>query len=109
MPGRVSPVASGASRSSATTDREATGEVRSALEWAEVKALAADGVSTSEIARRLGINWRTAARLVAASEPPSYARAPAGSMLDPLEPVIQALMKECPDITAQRVNETLRR
>ena len=28
--------------------------------------MAADGVSTSEIARRLGINWRTAARLVAA-------------------------------------------
>ena len=40
------------------------------MEWAEVKAMAADGVSTSEIARRLGINWRTAARLVAATEPP---------------------------------------
>ena len=45
---------------------EAAGEVRSALEWAEAKAMAADGVSKSEIARRLGINWRTAAKLVEA-------------------------------------------
>ena len=108
MPGRVSPVASGASRSSATTDREATGEVRSALEWAEVKALAADGVSTSEIARRLGINWRTAARLVAASEPPGYSRVPAGSMLDPLEPVLRKLISDFEDIRAPRVTEILR-
>jgi len=48
---------------------EAGGEVRSALEWAEAKAMAADGVTKSEIARRLGINRRTAAKLVEASEP----------------------------------------
>jgi short-subunit dehydrogenase len=30
--------------------------VRSALEWAQVRALAAEGVSEREIARRLGIN-----------------------------------------------------
>jgi IS30 family transposase len=39
------------------------GEVRSALEWAQVRALAADGVSQREIAGRLGINRRTVARL----------------------------------------------
>ena len=82
--------------------------MRSALEWAEVKAMAADGVSTSEIARRLGINWRTAARLVAASEPPSYSRAPAGSMLDPLEPVLRKLIEDYEDIRAPRVTEILR-
>jgi transposase len=82
--------------------------VRSALEWAEVKAMAADGVSTSEIARRLGINWRTAARLAAAAEPPSYSRAPAGSMLDPLEPVLRRLIKDFEDIKAPRVTEILR-
>ncbi len=70
--------------------------------------MAADGVSTSEIARRLGINWRTAARLVAASEPPSYSRAPAGSMLDPLEPVLRKLIKDHEDIRAPRVAEILR-
>jgi transposase len=37
--------------------------VRNALEWAQVRALVADGVSEREIARRLGINRRTAARL----------------------------------------------
>jgi transposase len=78
------------------------------LEWAEVKAMAADGVSTSEVARRLGINWRTAARLVAASEPPSYSRAPAGSMLDPLEPVLRMLIEDFEDIKAPRVTEILR-
>jgi len=78
------------------------------LEWAEVKAMAADGVSTSEIARRLGVNWRTAARLVAAAEPASYSRAPTGSMLDPLEPVLRDLIENFEDIKAPRVTEILR-
>jgi DNA invertase Pin-like site-specific DNA recombinase len=55
--------------------------VRSAVEWAQVRALAADGVSRREIARRLGINRRTVGRLVEADEPPRYGRAPSGSML----------------------------
>ena len=104
----LSPVSSAVSRPSATTTGEVTGEVRSALEWAEVKAMAADGVSTSEIARRLGINWRTAARLVAASEPPRYSRAAAGSMLDPLEAVLRRLIEDFEDIKAPRVAEILR-
>src|SRR3954471_4414091 len=70
--------------------------------------MAADGVSTSEIARRSGINWRTAARLVAASEPPSYSRAPAGAMLDPLEPVLRKLINDHEDIRVPRVTEILR-
>jgi len=82
--------------------------VRSALEWAEAKALAADGVTKSEIARRLGINRRTAAKLVEASEPPSYSRAPAGSMLDPLEPVLRKLIKDWEGIKAPRMTEILR-
>ena len=71
--------------------------MRSALEWAQVRAMAADGVSQREIARRLGINRRTVKRLVEADEPPRYERAPAGSMLDPLEPVIRQLLEECPE------------
>ena len=82
--------------------------MRSALEWAEAKAMAADGVSKSEIARRLGINWRTAAKLVEAVEPPRYSRAPAGSMLDPLEPVMRRLLEDWPEIKAPRVTEILR-
>jgi predicted transcriptional regulator len=68
-------------------------EVRSALEWAQVRALAADGVSEREIAKRLGINRRTVKRLVEADRPPCYERAAAGSMLDPLEAVIRRLIE----------------
>jgi transposase len=82
--------------------------VRSALEWAQVRAMAADGVSQRQIAARLGINRRTVRRLVAADEPPRYERAPAGSMLDPLEPVIRRLLEEWPQIKAPRVTEVLR-
>ena len=82
--------------------------MRSALEWAQVRALAADGVSQREIAARLGINRRTVARLAAAVEPPRYARSPSGSMLDSLEPVIRRLLDEWPQIRAPRVTEVLR-
>jgi transposase len=82
--------------------------VRSAVEWAQVRAMAADGVSQREIAVRLGINRRTVRRLVDAGEPPRYRRAPSGSMLDPLEPVIRGLMEAWPQIKAPRVTEVLR-
>ena len=78
------------------------------MEWAQVRALAADRVSQREIAARLAINRRTVARLAAAAEPPRYSRSPAGSMLDPLEPVIRRLLEEWPEIRAARVTEILR-
>ncbi|HEV2753980.1 MAG TPA: IS21 family transposase [Solirubrobacteraceae bacterium] len=83
-------------------------EVRSAVEWAQVRALAADGVSQREIAARLGINRRTVKRLAEANEPPRYARASSGSMLDGLEVVISGLLEEWPGIKAPRVSELLR-
>jgi transposase len=83
-------------------------EVRSALEWAQVRALVADGVSQREIAERLGINRRTVARLAAADEPPRYRREPAGSMLDSFDGVIRRLVGEWPGIKAPRVAEILR-
>jgi excisionase family DNA binding protein len=70
--------------------------VRSALEWAQVRALAADGVSQREIAQRLGINRRTVARLIASGEPPRYRREPIGSSLDPFVPVLRRLLEEWP-------------
>ena len=68
------------------------------MEWAQVRALAADGVTKSEIARRLGMNRRTVTRYIEAGEPPRYERAPVGSMLDPLEPVLRRLLEEWPEI-----------
>ncbi len=81
--------------------------MRSALEWAQVRALAADGISGREMAQRLGINRRTVARLLAADEPPRYRRAPTGSQLDPLEPVLRRLLEEWPQIKAPRLAEIL--
>jgi transposase len=82
--------------------------VRSALEWAQVRALAADGISQREIAERLGINRRTVARLAASEGPPRYRRAPTGSQLDPLEPLLRRLLEEWPQIKAPRLTEILR-
>jgi transposase len=78
------------------------------LEWAQVRALAADGVSEREIARRLGINRRTAARLARSEEPPRYRRAETASKLDPFEPVLRGLLVEWPQIKAPRATELLR-
>ena len=82
--------------------------MRSALEWAQVRALAADGISQREIACRLGINRRTVARLLATDEPPRYRRAPTGSQLDPFDPVLRRLLTEWPQIKAPRLTEILR-
>ena len=82
--------------------------MRSEVEWAQVRALAADGVSKRQIAARLGINRRTVDRLIASPRPPRYQRAPKGSMLDPLEPVLRQLLEEWPEIKAPRVTEILR-
>ena len=82
--------------------------MRSALEWAQVRGLAVDGVSQREIASRLGMNRRTVARLASSEEPPRYRRPPAGSQLDPLEPVLRRLLAEWPQIKAPRLTEILR-
>jgi transposase len=82
--------------------------VRSALEWAQVRALAADGISQREIATRLGMNRRTVARLLGSEELPRYRRAATGSQLDSLEPVLRRLLAEWPAIKAPRLTEILR-
>jgi transposase len=82
--------------------------VRSALEWAQVRALAADGVSQREIGRRLAMNRRTVARLLASDAPPRYRRAMVGSKLDPFVPVLRRLLEEWPLIRAPRATELLR-
>ena len=80
----------------------------SALEWAEIRALASDGVSQRQIAKRLGIHRRTVARALVCETPPRYVRAPAGSQRDPLMPVIERVLREWPQIKAPRLTEMLR-
>jgi transposase len=82
--------------------------VVSALEWAEIRALASDGVSQRQIAARLGVHRRTVARALASDTPPRYVRAPAGSQLDPLMGVIERVLREWPEIKAPRLTEMLR-
>jgi transposase len=82
--------------------------VVSALEWAEIRALASDGVSQRQIAKRLGIHRRTVARALATDTPPRYIRAPAGSQLDRLMPVIERVISDWPEIKAPRLTELLR-
>ena len=82
--------------------------MRTIVEWVQVRELAVAGVPHREIARRLQMNRRTVARLAAASEPPRYRREPAGSALDPLEPVMCQVLAEWPQIHAPRMTELLR-
>jgi transposase len=60
------------------------------------------------VARRLGINRRTVARLAHGVEPSRYERAPVGSKLDRFEPVLRGLLAEWPQIKAPRATELLR-
>jgi transposase len=76
--------------------------------WAAARKLAAEGYSQREIASRLGINRRTAARLIAADAPPRYRREPQGSMLDPLEPIMRTVLADRPGIDAPGMTEVLR-
>jgi transposase len=82
--------------------------VRNVSEWAQVRALAADGVSQREIAGRLGMNRRTVKRLSEAAQPPRYRREATGSMLDRLDVELRRLVAEHVDIKAPRVTEILR-
>src|SRR5712691_8011944 len=54
------------------------------------------------------MNRRTVARLATSEEPPRYRRAPTGSQLDRLEPVLRRLLGEWPQIRAPRLSEILR-
>lgn len=104
QPGRLEPRrrSPGEGRSAKT---KAAGKKRS---WAAARELAAEGVSQREIARRLRLNRRTVARLVAADEPPRYRRKPQGSMLDPLEPVMRSALQDAPRIDAPAMTQLLR-
>jgi hypothetical protein len=56
---------------------------------------------------QVGDQSATVRRLAEADRPPCYERAAAGSMLDPLEPVLRRLLEEWPEIKAPRVTELL--
>jgi transposase len=65
-------------------------------------------VSKRQIVRRLGIHRWTVTKALSAATPPRYVRAPAGSQLDRLMPVIEGVLKDWPEIKAPRLTELLR-
>jgi transposase len=64
-----------------------------------------DGLSGREISRRTGLARDTVAKLLAASEPPKYERAPAGSKLDPFKDWICEQLQADPAIQSLRLRE----
>lgn len=70
-------------------------------DWALIRRLAAEGVSHTRIAERLGISRNTVTRAVRLTEPPKYERAPAvETSFTPFEPRVRALLAEFPDMPA---------
>jgi transposase len=77
-------------------------------DWAEIRRLhRADGVPIKEIARRLGVARNTVRAALASDRPPTYRRATRGSVVDPFEPQIRALLRDWPrmpaPVIAQRI------
>jgi hypothetical protein len=77
-------------------------------DWAEIRRLHhAEGVPIKEIVRRLKVARNTVRAALASDRPPKYERAPRGSVVDPYEPQIRALLREWPTmptpVIAQRI------
>jgi transposase len=70
-------------------------------DWAEIRRLRlAEGVPIKEIARRLGVARNTVRAALTSDRPPTYQRALRGSVVDPYEPQVRALLKEWPKMPA---------
>jgi transposase len=70
-------------------------------DWAEIRRLRlAEGVPIKEIARRLGVARNTVRAALTSDRPPTYQRALRGSVVDPYEPQIRALLKDWPKMPA---------
>lgn len=63
-------------------------------DWAEIRRLhRAERVPIKQIARELGISKNTVKSALASNEPPSYRRAPKGSLVDAVEPEVRKLLR----------------
>jgi transposase len=77
-------------------------------QWAEVRRLHfVRGLSIREIHRRTGLHRDTIRGALASDEAPRYARAPAGSKLDPFKEEIHRLLNADSKLPGQRVRELI--
>lgn len=77
-------------------------------DWAEIRRLhRAEGVPIKEIARRLGVARNTVRAALTSDRPPEYRRVLRGSVADPFEAQVRALLREWPrmplPVVAQRI------
>jgi transposase len=73
-------------------------------DWAEIRRLRrAEGVPIKEIARRLGVARNTVRAALSSDRPPAYQRARRGSVVDPYEPQIRALLAQWPRMAAPEI------
>jgi transposase len=82
--------------------------VISVEDWAEIRRLRrAEGVSVSEIARRLGISRNTVRAALTSDRPPRYVRASRPTLADGVEAQVRAVLAEFPrmpaTVIAQRI------
>jgi transposase len=77
-------------------------------DWAEIRRLhRAEGVPIKEIARRLGVARNTVRTALNSDRPPKYERTSRGSVADPFEPQIRALLNEWPRMPAPVIAERI--
>lgn len=75
-------------------------------DWAEVRRLhRAEGVSISEVARRMGLARNTVKAALRSERPPTYRRPARGSLADTAEPAVRALLAEFPRMPATVIAE----
>jgi transposase len=77
-------------------------------EWVEIRRLhRAEGMSIKAIARKLQVARNTVRSAVRSAQPPRYARAGTGSIVDAVEPRIRALLQEFPQMPATVIAERI--
>jgi transposase len=77
-------------------------------DWAEIRHLyLAEGMPIKAIARRLGLSRNTVRGAVRSVQPPRYARAAKGSIVDVVEPQVRELLRRWPQMPATVIAERI--
>jgi len=77
-------------------------------EWAEIRRLSrSEGLSIKQIARQMGVARNTVRSALRTDSPPSYERAPKGSIVDAVEPEIRRLLMATPRMPATVIAERI--
>lgn len=77
-------------------------------DWAEIRRLRrSERLPISDVARVLGISRNTVKAALASQGPPKYERAPAGSVVDEVEPRIRELLAAYPRMPATVIAERI--